>query len=73
MKDYAFLLQNIEEETSRVKEQIETKVAKRDNESDRFMRTSYEEDVNRLIGVYGGLYKAWYIVYGLMRKEENKK
>ena len=46
MKDYALLLQNIEEETSRVKEQIEIKLAKRDNESDRFMRTTYEEDVD---------------------------
>ena len=72
MKDYKLVLQNIEEETSRVKEQIENKVAKRDNESDRFMRTTYE-DVNRLIGVYKGLYKAWCVVYGLMRKEENKK
>ena len=73
MKDYKLVLQNIEEETSRVKEQIEIKVDKRDNESDRFMRTTYEEDVNRLIGVYEGLYKSWCIVYGLMRKEENKK
>lgn len=73
MKDYEIVLKNIEEETSRVKEQIEIKAAKRDNESDRFMRTTYEEDVNRLIGVYEGLYKAWCIVYGLMRKEENKK
>lgn len=73
MKDYEIVLKNIEEETSRVKEQIEIKAAKRDNESDRFMRTTYEEDVNRLIGVYEGLYKAWCIVNDLMRKEENKK
>ena len=73
MKDYKLVLQNIEKEASRVKEQIEIKAAKRDNESDRFMRTTYEEDVNRLIGVYEGLYKAWCIVYGLMRKEEKKK
>lgn len=56
-----------------MKKQIEIKAAKRDNESERFMRTTYEKDVNRLIGVYEGLYKAWCIVNYLMRKEENKR
>ncbi len=70
MKEYENALRKIDEEMEKVEDEIEMYAVKRDNERDRFMKITLEEDVQRLIGVYNGLYKAYCIVKEL---EEGKK
>ena len=72
MKEYENALRKIDEELEKVNEQIETYAVKRDNEKFWATKLTLEEKVNRLIGVYHGLYKAYCIVREL-EKEENKK
>ena len=72
MKEYENALRKIDEEMGKVNEQIEIYAVKRDNEKFWSTKLTLEEEVNRLIGVYHGLYKAYCIVCEL-EKETNKK
>ena len=72
MKEYENALRKIDEELDKVNEQIEIYAVKRDNEKLWSSKLAIEEEVNRLIGVYQGLYKAYCIVRELA-KEVNKK